>query len=128
MKQSQDIDVGVNALSDSPIDSREQAVLATYDFLKHMSTLAIVTMGGMLGLAQGLGTKISAPMLVAVALMGVCGLLSLLFLAGVALTQAMQRVHKSSNRFASAVILTVVILFAASVGEFVAAFLLGMAK
>jgi hypothetical protein len=36
----------------SPMNTREQAMLASYDFLKHVSGLSLIAMGGMLGLAQ----------------------------------------------------------------------------
>ena len=79
----------------SPLNSREQALLAIYDFLKHMSTLAVVAMGGMLGLAQGVGAKMSTEIVASVAIVGLCGFLSRVFMAGVAGTQILQRVHKS---------------------------------
>jgi hypothetical protein len=124
----QDIELSADHPSQlSPMNTREQAMLATYDFLKHMSTLAIVAIGGMLGLAQSLGTKIGPIMLVSVALMGLCGALSLVFMAGVAGTQILQRVHKSSNGFAFAIVMIVVMLFGASIGAFIAAFLRGLA-
>lgn len=123
---NQDVELAVDHPSKlSPMNSREQALLATYDFVKHMSTLTIVAIGGMLGLAQGLGTKIGTKILLSVALMGLCGFLSLMFLASIALTQTMQRVHKSSNILASIIVVLVLMLFSASVFVFVEAFLHG---
>jgi len=117
-------EITVENLSDlSPLNSREQALLATYDFLKHMSTLAIVAVGGMLGLAQGVGAKISAEIIASVAIVGLCGFLSLVFMAGVAGTQILQRVHKSSNVFAFGIVMTVVMMFSVGLGVFIAGFL-----
>ena len=80
----QDIELAVDNPSRlSPMNTREQALLATYDFLKHMSTLAIVAVGGMLGLAQGVGAKIAGPILVSIALVGTSAFLSLVFMAAV---------------------------------------------
>ena len=107
----------------SPLDSREQALLATYDFLKHMSTLAIVAVGGMLGLAQGAGARISKEIIASVAIVGLCGFLSLVFMAGVAGTQILQRVHKSSNSLAFGIVMTVVMMFSIGLGVFIAGFL-----
>jgi hypothetical protein len=119
----QDIELAVDDPSRlSPMNTREQALLATYDFLKHMSTLAIVAVGGMLGLAQGVGAKIAGPILVSIALVGASAFLSLVFMAGVAATQIRQRVHKSSNGFALAIVLIVLMMFAAGVGAFLAGF------
>jgi hypothetical protein len=119
----QDIELAVDNPSRlSPMNTREQALLATYDFLKHMSTLAIVAVGGMLGLAQGVGAKIAGPILVSIALVGASAFLSLVFMAGVAATQIRQRVHKSSNGFALAIVLIVLMMFAAGVGAFLAGF------
>ena len=125
----QDIEIAVDDASQlSPMNTREQALLATYDFLKHMSTLSIVAMGGMLGLAQGTGAKIDATLLLSVALMGICGALSLVFMAGAAATQSAQRVHKSSNAFALGMVVVIVGLFGASIGAFTTAFLHGLAQ
>ena len=119
----QDIELAVDNPSRlSPMNTREQALLATYDFLKHMSTLAIVAVGGMLGLAQGVGAKIAGPILVSIALVGASAFLSLVFMAGVAATQIRQRAHKSSNGFALAIVLIVLMMFAAGVGAFLAGF------
>src|SRR6185503_3968556 len=119
----QDIEVAPDDPSQlSPMNTREQALLVTYDFLKHMSTLAIVAVGGMLGLAQGIGAKLSGPILVSIALVAASAFFSLLFMAGVAATQIMQRVHKSSNGFALVTVLIVVMMFAAGVGAFLAGF------
>ena len=118
-----DVELKVDHLSQlSPMNTREQALLATYDFLKHMSTLAIVAVGGMLGLAQGVGAKISGPILVSIALVGASAFFSLVFMAGVAATQIRQRVHKSSNGFALAIVFLVLMMFAAGVGAFLAGF------
>ncbi len=106
----------------SPMNTREQALLATYDFLKHVSTLSIVAMGGMLGLAQGAGGRITPTTLLAVAIVGFSGVLSLLFMAGVAGTQILQRVHKSSNGFAFGVVMVVLLTFSIGLGAFVATF------
>ena len=123
----QDIEVAPDDPSQlSPMNTREQALLVTYDFLKHMSTLAIVAVGGMLGLAQGIGAKLSGPILVSIALVAASAFFSLLFMAGVAATQIMQRVHKSSNGFALGVVLIVVMMFAAGVGAFLAGFQKGL--
>ena len=105
----------------SPMNSREQALLATYDFLKHMSTLAIVAVGGMLGLAQGVGAM-SSRIVLSVAIVGLCGFVSLVFMAGVAGTQILQRVHKSSNAFAFAIVMIVVAMFSMGLGVFIAGF------
>jgi hypothetical protein len=119
----QDIEVAPDDPSQlSPMNTREQALLVTYDFLKHMSTLAIVAVGGMLGLAQGIGAKLSGPILVSIALVAASAFFSLMFMAGVAATQIMQRVHKSSNGFALVTVLIVVMMFAAGVGAFLAGF------
>ena len=120
---NQDVEIKVDHLSQlSPMNTREQALLATYDFLKHMSTLAIVAVGGMLGLAQGVGAKISGPILVSIALVGASAFFSLVFMVGVAATQIRQRVHKSSNGFALAIVFLVLMMFAAGVGAFLAGF------
>jgi hypothetical protein len=107
----------------SPMHTRGQALLATYDFLKHMSTLSIVAVGGMLGLAQGVGAKMSAEILASVAIVGLCGFVSLVFMAGVAGTQILQRVHKSSNVFAFGIVMTTVMMFSIGLGAFIAGFL-----
>ena len=107
----------------SPMNTREQALLATYDFLKHMSTLSIVAIGGMLGLAQGVAEQISAPILLSIGIVGVSGFLSLMFMAGVAATQIRQKVHQSSNELALGIVMTVVLFFSAGLGMFIAAFL-----
>lgn len=120
---NQDIELKVDDPSQlSPMNTREQALLATYDFLKHMSTLAIVAVGGMLGLAQGVGAKIAGPILISIALVGASAFFSLVFMAGVAATQIRQRVHKSSNGFALAIVFIVLMMFAAGVGAFLAGF------
>lgn len=106
----------------SPMNTREQALLATYDFLKHMSTLALVAMGGMLGLAQGVGEPVSPAILLSVAIVGGAGVLALVFMAGVAGTQILNRVHKSNNTFAFGIVMTVVMMFAGGLGAFIAAF------
>ena len=106
----------------SPMHSREHSLLVTYDFLKHISTLAIVAVGGMLGLAQGVGAKLAGPILVSIALVGASAFFSLMFMAGVAVTQITHRVHKSSNGFAAAIVILVLMMFAAGVGAFLAGF------
>jgi hypothetical protein len=106
----------------SPMNTREQALLATYDFLKHMSTLALVAMGGMLGLAQGTGDGGAPEVLLSVAIVGLAGVLALIFMAGVAGTQILQRVHKSNNTFAFGIVFLVVMMFAAGLGVFVGFF------
>ena len=126
VKQDQEITVDHNPTDLSPMNTREQALLATYDFLKHMSTLAIVAVGGMLGLAQGLGAKLSGAILLAVSIVGLSGVLSLVFMAGVAGTQILQRVHKSSNIFAFGIVMTVVMMFSLGLGAFIAGFLAAM--
>jgi hypothetical protein len=119
----QEIELGVDHPSQlSPLNSKEQALLATYDFLKHMSTLSIVAMGGMLGLAQGIDAQISGKILRSVIMVGLSGFLSLVFMAGVAGTQIRQRVHKSSNLFALIIIVSVLGLFSAGVGAFASGF------
>ena len=122
---NQDIEMAVDhhpsALS--PMNSREQALLATYDFLKHMSTLAIVAVGGMLGLAQGVGARLSSSILLSVAMVGLCGFLSLVFMTGITATQVLQRVHKSSNGFALGMVIIVLGLFSAGIGAFIGGFL-----
>jgi hypothetical protein len=106
----------------SPMHSREHALLVTYDFLKHMSTLAIVAVGGMLGLAQGVGAKLTGPILTSIALVGASAFFSLMFMAGVAATQITQRVHKSSNGLAVAIVIIVLMMFASGIGAFLAGF------
>ena len=123
MKRDQEIVVDHNPSELSPLNSREQALLATYDFLKHMSTLAIVAVGGMLGLAQGVGAKMSIEILLSVAVVGLCGFMSLVFMAGVAGTQILQRVHKSSNSFAFGIVMLVVMMFSGGLGIFIVGFL-----
>src|SRR3954447_18391365 len=110
MNQDQEIAVTHEPSQLSPMNTREQALLATYDFLKHMSTLSIVAVGGMLGLAQGVGAKLSPELLASVAIVGLCGFVSLVFMAGVAGTQILQRVHKSSNTFAFGIVMTTVVM------------------
>src|SRR5689334_9079668 len=123
MNRDREIVVDHNPSDLSPLNSREQALLATYDFLKHMSTLSIVAVGGMLGLAQGVGAKLSFEILLSVAIVGLCGFVSLVFMAGVAGTQILQRVHKSSNSFAFGIVMTVVMMFSIGLGAFIAGFL-----
>src|SRR4051812_22737879 len=124
MRMKQDIEVGADEPSQlSPMNSREQALLATYDFLKHMSTLSIVAVGGMLVLAQGVGAKMSPEILASVAIVGLCGFVSLVFMAGVAGTQILQRVHKSSNTFAFGIVMTTVMMLSIGLGVFIAGFL-----
>ncbi len=106
----------------SPMHTREHALLVTYDFLKHISTLAIVAIGGMLGLAQGVGAKLTGPILASLSLVGASAFFSLMFMAGVAATQITQRVHKSSNGLAVAIVVLVLMMFAAGVGAFLAGF------
>jgi len=106
----------------SPMNTKEQALLATYDFLKHMSTMSIIAIGGMLGLAQGIDARISGSILRAVAMIGLSGFLSLTFMAGVAGTQILQRVHKSSTAFAFGIVITVVVTFSMGIGSFIAGF------
>jgi hypothetical protein len=126
MNREQEIAVDRHPAELSPMNTREQALLATYDFLKHMSTLAIVAVGGMLGLAQGIGAKMSGALLLSVAIVGFSGFLSLVFMAGVAGTQILQRVHKSSNGFAFAIVMTVVMMFSVGLGAFIAGFIAAM--
>jgi len=118
----QEIEVAVDPAQLSPLNSKEQALLATYDFLKHMSTLSIVAMGGMLGLAQGIEAQIAGKILRSIVMVGLSGFLSLVFMAGVAGTQIRQRVHKSSNLFAFLIIVFVLGLFSAGVGAFASGF------
>jgi hypothetical protein len=122
MNTDQEIVVDHRPSDLSPLNSREQALLVTYDFLKHMSTLAIVAVGGMLGLAQGIGAKVSGAILVSIALVGASAFFSLMFMAGVAATQITQRVHKSSNGFALGIVMLVLMMFAAGVGAFLSGF------
>ena len=126
MNREQEIAVDRHPAELSPMNTREQALLATYDFLKHMSTLAIVAVGGMLGLAQGVGAGMSGAILLSVAIVGFSGFLSLVFMAGVAGTQILQRVHKSSNGFAFAIVMTVVMMFSVGLGAFIAGFIAAM--
>ena len=126
VKQEQELSVDHDPADFSPMNTREQALLATYDFLKHMSTLAIVAVGGMLGLAQGVGAKLSGAILLSVSIVGLSGVLSMVFMAGVAGTQILQRVHKSSNRFAFGIVLTVVFMFSMGLGAFIAGFMAAM--
>lgn len=123
MNQEQELGLTPTPLELSPMHTREQALLATYDFLKHISTLAIVAVGGMLGLAQGIGAKISGAILLSVGIMGFCAFTSLTFMAGVAGTQILQRVHKSSNKLAYGIVLSVVLMFSAASGVFIAGFI-----
>jgi hypothetical protein len=122
VKTDQEIVVDHSPSELSPLNTREQALLVTYDFLKHMSTLAIVAVGGMLGLAQGIGAKISGPILTSIALVGASAFFSLMFMAGAAATQITQRVHKSSNGLALGIVVVVLMTFAAGVGAFLAGF------
>jgi len=122
-RMNQDIEISADHPSRlSPLNSKEQALLATYDFLKHMSTLAIVAMGGMHGLAQGIDAHISGKILRAVILVGSSGFISLVFMAAVAATQIRQRVHKSSNLLALIIVVGVLGLFSAGVGAFAGGF------
>src|SRR5215212_7121085 len=123
MNQDQELTVDHSPTALSPMNTREQALLATYDFLKHMSTLSIVAVGGMLGLAQGVGAKMSSQILLSVAIVGMCGFVSLVFMAGVAGTQILQRVHKSSNRFAFGIVMAVVMMFSIGLGAFISGFI-----
>jgi hypothetical protein len=91
-----------------------------------MSTLAIVAMGGMLGLAQGIDAPITGKILRSVAMVGFSGFLSLVFMTGVAATQIRQRVHKSSNAFALIIVVIVLALFCAGIGAFVGGFAAAM--
>ena len=127
-KRGQEITVDHNPTELSPLNSKEQALLATSDFLKHMSTLAIVAVGGMLGLAQGIDAQISGKLLRSVAMVGASGFLSLVFMTGVAATQIRQRVHKSSNTFALIIVVSVLALFSAGVGAFVSSFGAALSK
>ena len=102
---------------------KETALLVAYDFLKHMSTLALVAVGGMLGLAQGIGARPSGAILASVAIIGIGGFISLTFMTGIAATQIRQRVHKSSNALALAIVMVVLMLFAVGLGAFIAGFL-----
>lgn len=106
----------------SPMNTREQALLATYDFLKHMSGLSLVAMGGMLGLVQGVGIAPTPSLLRGVAIIGLAGFMALAFMAGITATQIRQRVHKSSNAYALAIVIIVLALFSAGLGSFVGAF------
>jgi hypothetical protein len=126
---NQDQEITISSPTDlSPMNSKEQALLATYDFLKHMSTLAIVAVGGMLALAQGIDAQINGKILRSVAMVGASGFLSLVFMTGVAATQIRQQVHKSSNTFALIIVVSVLALFSAGVGAFVSGFLSALSK
>jgi ABC-type polysaccharide/polyol phosphate export permease len=106
----------------SPMNTREQAMLASYDFLKHVSGLSLIAMGGMLGLAQGLSAKPSPAILMSVGMVGLSGFMSLVFMAGIAATQIRQVVHKSSNAAALIIVMLVLMLFAAGLGMFIGTF------
>jgi len=99
-----------------------QALLATYDFMKHLSGLALVAVGGMLGLAQAVGAKPNLGLLLPVGMMSLVGFLSLVFMAIAAGTQIMGRVEKMSRAFSFAMLLLNVMLFSAAVSAFVKAF------
>ena len=126
MKQDLELTVEHSPADLSPMNSKEQALLATYDFLKHMSTMAIVAVGGMLGLAQGIDAPISGKILRSVAMVGFSGFLSLIFMTGVAATQIRQKVHKSSNALALIIVVSVLALFSAGIGSFVSGFAAAM--
>lgn len=120
---SRDVEVAVNHPSDlSPMNTREQALLATYDFLKHVSGLSLIAMGGMLGLAQGVSGRPSSAILLSVGIVGLAGFLSLTFMAGIAATQIRQVVHKSSNNAALIIVMLVLMMFAIGLGVFTGAF------
>ena len=112
---------------DAVLRGKETALLVTYDFLKHMSTLALVAVGGMLGLAQGIGARPSGAILTSVAIIGIGGFVSLTFMTAIAATQIRQKVHKSSNLLALAIVMVVLMLFAAGLGAFIAGFLKALA-
>lgn len=111
-------------LKPEPVDSshKAQSLLATYDFCKHLSGLALVAVGGMLGLAQAVGAKPDVNLLISVAIMSLVAFLSLLFMAVTAGTQILGRVEKTSVKLAFGMVLVNVGLFSASVSAFVTGF------
>lgn len=104
------------------VGSKAQSLLATYDFCKHLSGLALVAVGGMLGLAQAVGAKPNVALLMPVALMSLVAFLSLMFMAMAAGTQILGRVEKTSVVMAFGMVLINVALFSASVTAFVIGF------
>lgn len=101
---------------------KAQSLLATYDFCKHLSGLALVAIGGMLGLAQAVGAKPDVGLLISVAIMSLVAFLSLMFMAITAGTQILGRVEKTSVKLAFGMVLINVGLFSASVSAFVTGF------
>jgi hypothetical protein len=122
MNPDQEIIVDHTQSELSPMNSREHGLLVTYDFLKHMSTLSIVAVGGMLGLAQGVGAKLSGPILKSIVLVGATAFLSLTFMAAAAATQISQRVHKTSKWIALGMVVIVLMTFSSGIGAFIAGF------
>ncbi|GAA4029191.1 hypothetical protein GCM10022281_05400 [Sphingomonas rosea] len=102
---------------------KEQSLFATYDFCKHLSGLALVAVGGMLALAQAVGAKPNATLLVPVAIMSAVAFLCLLFMAITAGTQILGRTERTSVKLAFGMVMINVMLFSASVSAFVTGFL-----
>lgn len=124
---NQDIEVGIDSnpklthvdpATLSPLNTLEQGLLATYDFTKHMSMLALVAMGGMLGLLQGSGQPLSKRALLSIAFVGLSGFLGMTFMATAAATQISQRAHKTSKWLALGMVFTILLLFSMGVGLF----------
>ncbi len=104
------------------IGTKAQSLLATYDFCKHLSGLALVAVGGMLGLAQAVGAKPDIGLLLPVGIMSLVAFLSLMFMAVAAGTQILGRVEKTSVKMAYGMVLINVMLFSAAVTSFVMGF------
>ena len=122
MNQEHEVTVDDTQSTLSPMNTREHGLLVTYDFLKHMSTLSIVAIGGMLGLAQGVGAKLSGPILRSLVLVGATAFLSLTFMAAAAATQISQRVHKTSKWLALGMVVVVLMTFSSGIGAVIVGF------
>ena len=105
------------------LNTKAQSLLATYDFCKHLSGLALVAVGGMLGLAQAVGAKPNVALLLPVGIMSLVAFLSLMFMAMAAGTQILGRVEKTSVTMAFGMVLINVALFSAAVTAFVMGFI-----
>lgn len=105
------------------IGTKAQSLLATYDFCKHLSGLALVAVGGMLALAQAVGAKSDIGLLLPVGIMSLVAFLSLMFMATTAGVQILGRVEKTSVKMAYGMVLINVMLFSAAVTSFVMGFI-----
>lgn len=107
---------------------KAQSLVAVYDFLKHLSGLALVAVGGMLGLGQAAGLKPNIALFLPIALMSTVAFLSLMFMAMAAVTQIRGRVQHTSIGFATAMVTINVALFSAATSAFVTVFVLTMSR